>query len=108
MRERPKIVCLCGSTRFYEEFDQVSLEETLKGNIVLSIGSHRSPDATSLLGLDQKALAQQLDLLKELHAAKIRLADEIIVINVDGYIGPSTAEEISYAVKLGKPVRYIY
>src|SRR6185312_14743327 len=35
---RPRIVCLCGSTRFYEEFQKANFIETMNGNIVLTIG----------------------------------------------------------------------
>src|SRR3990167_433103 len=37
--DRPKIVCLCGSTRFWREFQRASLRETMAGIIVLSIGA---------------------------------------------------------------------
>lgn len=35
------------------------------------------------------------------------MADEIFVINVNGYIGESTKSEIAYAMHLGKPIRYL-
>ena len=41
-----------------------------------------------------------------MHKRKIDMADEIYVINVDGYIGDSTRSEIRYAEKHGKMVRY--
>lgn len=41
----PKIVCLVGSTRFFDAFERANLEETLAGNIVLTVGSHRRSDA---------------------------------------------------------------
>lgn len=34
----PVIVCLCGSTRFMEQFKQQTEAETLAGKIVLSVG----------------------------------------------------------------------
>src|SRR5436305_195861 len=34
----PRIVCLCGSTRFMQAFQDASLAETLAGRIVLSVG----------------------------------------------------------------------
>ena len=36
------------------------------------------------------------------------MADEIFVINVDGYIGNSTKSEIEYALKIGKGVAYLH
>ena len=42
-----------------------------------------------------------------MHLAKIDLADEIFVINVDNYIGDSTRNEIEYAKSKGKRVRFL-
>ena len=42
-----------------------------------------------------------------MHLRKIDIADEIYVINVDGYIGESTKREIAYAEKTGKKVNYL-
>ena len=35
------------------------------------------------------------------------MADEIFVINVNGYVGQSTKSEIEYALAHGKKVRYL-
>lgn len=45
-------------------------------------------------------------LLDEVHKAKIDVADEIFVIDVDGYIGESTKHEIEFAISKNKKVRY--
>jgi hypothetical protein len=47
------------------------------------------------------------DRLDCLHRRKIDLADEILVLNVDGQVGESTNREIEYARETGKPVRYL-
>ena len=104
---KPKIVCLCGSTRFLDAFDAVSLRETLAGHIVLSVGSHRRSDAEWLAQLDAGQQAQALAQLRELHFQKIALADEILVVNVGGYIGESSRQEIDYAQSVGRRVRYL-
>ncbi len=103
---RPRIVCLCGSTRFLAEFDAASLQETLQGRIVLSIGSHRTPDDEALSHLTPTERAEALVKLGALHRRKIDMADEVLVINVGGYVGESTRSEIEYAQSLGKPIRY--
>jgi len=41
------------------------------------------------------------------HRQLIDLADEILVLNVGGYIGNSTRSEIEYAATVGKPARYL-
>lgn len=46
-------------------------------------------------------------MLDRLHFAKIELADEIMIITVDGYIGASTSREMEYAKRIGKLVRVI-
>jgi hypothetical protein len=106
--DRPPVVCLCGSTRFYEAFRAANLRLTLAGQIVLSIGcDFRSDDDLAALGdlaEDPAVTKQRLD---ELHKRKIDLADYVLVLNVGGYIGESTRGEISYATTAGKPVRYL-
>lgn len=99
---KPKIVCLCGSTRFMQEFFEVGWQFTLEDYIVLSVGVCKSKHhGAEALGQD---IADRLD---KLHLRKIDLADEVFVINVDGYIGESTRKEIKYAQKMGKPVSYL-
>lgn len=101
-KKMPKIVCLCGSTKFMHAFQQANLTETVDyGNIVLSVGCNTKSDAGLQLGADTK---KRLD---DLHKRKIDLADEILVLNVGGYIGESTQSEIEYAEALGKPIRYL-
>jgi len=51
-----------------------------------------------------EGVAPQMD---ELHKRKIDLADEIFVVNIDGYIGESTRSEIEYAKAQGKPIRWL-
>ena len=97
----PLIVCLCGSTRFSEAFREANLRETLAGKIVLTIGADFKSDDALGLTLDDKGR------LDELHLRKIDLADEILVLNVGGYIGTSTRREIEYAYNCGKTIRYL-
>ena len=42
-----------------------------------------------------------------MHKRKIDMADEIFVINVNGYVGESTKSEIEYAIKTGEKVKYL-
>ena len=104
---RPKIVCLCGSTRFSAAYQQANLEETLAGHIVLTIGSDTQSDAELFADKTAEELATITRRLAALHRHKIELADEILVLNVDGYIGDSTRSEIDYAIRLGKTIRYL-
>lgn len=97
----PTIVCLCGSTRFLEAFREANLRETLAGKIVLSIGcDFKSDHGLGLTDADK----EKLDIL---HLRKIDLADEVLILNVNGYIGKSTRKELDYALINNKRVRYL-
>jgi hypothetical protein len=45
--------------------------------------------------------------LGRVHLHKVRLADEVYVVDPGGYLGESTRREIAYAESLGTPVRYL-
>jgi hypothetical protein len=130
MSDRPKIVCLCGSTRFRDQFAQANYRETLKGSIVLSVGFYvhaadecPNCDASQSFAKEQNAegpqgkcwqcgadlgcTSEQKIALDELHKRKIDLADEILVVTVQRYIGESTFSEIEYARQCGKSVRWL-
>lgn len=96
-----KVITLCGSTRFKDAFMEVQKRLTLEGNIVISVGlfGHSSDDEVWTDGTKE--------MLDNMHRAKIDMADEIFVIDVDGYIGQSTRLEIEYARSLNKPVEYM-
>lgn len=102
MNNRPKIVCLCGSTRFPDAWKKAHREESLKGNIVLSVGVMIQAGDTPI-----REDGPQKQALDELHLRKIDLADEVLILNVGGYIGESTKREFDYAVSHGKFVRML-
>lgn len=133
----PTIVCLCGSTRFMDEWQKANLSETLAGRIVLSIGCNTKSDA-DLQRMGNLTAEKKVE-LDELHKRKIDLSDEILVLNVQWvrcgnckawfgpkeepgcscpghpydrrelvpYIGTSTQSEIEYARAQGKVVRFL-
>lgn len=97
----PKIVCLCGSGRFREAFEAAEYRETLAGKIVLTIGCNTRDAARS------EELKEHKPMLDELHLRKIELADEVLVLNVGGYVGESTRKEIVHAAFLQRPIRLL-
>lgn len=105
--DRPKVICLCGSTRFWKEFQRASLRETMNGNIILSIGAASGTDDEHFGNLPREEYDRVKTMLDELHKRKIDLADEALVLNVGGYIGDSTRSEVVYALDHGKPVRWL-
>ena len=94
-----KVITLCGSTRFKEDFERVNRELTLMGNIVISVGcfGHAGDTFTE----------EQKIMLDDIHKRKIDMADAIYVINKDGYIGSSTRSEIQYALRTGKQIIFM-
>ena len=103
-----KIITLCGSTRFKNEFLEAQKRLTLEGNIVISVGLFgQSGDHEVWENMDEGTLTKTKAMLDGMHLRKIDMADEIYVINVGGYIGSSTRAEIEYANAIGKPVRYL-
>ena len=103
-----KVVTLCGSTRFKDDFMKAQKELTLKGNIVISVGLFgHSGDNEVWENMDEGTLTKTKEMLDDMHKRKIDMADEIFVINVDGYVGSSTKSEIEYAIKTGKKVNYL-
>lgn len=103
---RPTVVCLCGSSRFFKEYQAAEFYETMAGRIYLSIGFYPNgpvQEHGQTVGItpDEK---ERLDVL---HLAKIDLADEVLILNVGGYLGESTFREMFYAYKTGKTVRWL-
>ena len=101
MVQNYKVVTLCGSTRFKEQYIEVQKRLTLEGCIVISVGlfGHSGDEEVWKPGTKE--------MLDDMHLRKIDMADEIFVINVGGYIGESTKREIAYAEKTGKKVNYL-
>ena len=103
-----KVITLCGSTRFKEQFMQVQKDLTLKGNIVVSVGLFgHAGDQEVWENMSEGTLTKTKEMLDDMHKRKIDMADEIFVVNVGGYIGDSTKSEIKYAQENGKVVRYL-
>jgi hypothetical protein len=107
MKAMPEIVVLCGSTHFYDEFQEANYDLTMQGKIVLSVGFYPHSKAKHGHGEGVGHDSAEKVALDELHKRKIDLADRVLVINVGGYIGPSTRSEIDYAIEHGKPVDYL-
>lgn len=94
-----KVITLCGSTRFKDEFIEQQKLLTLQGYIVISVGCFgHSGDCIS---------EEQKKMLDDMHKRKIDMADEIYVINKNGYIGNSTRSEIEYAKSKQMPITYM-
>lgn len=104
---KPKIVVLCGSSRFVELM-AVSAWLIERDEQAIAMGLHLLPWWYSTEPIpdhlaEYEGVAIAMD---ELHLRKIDLADEIFIVNHDDYIGSSTRREVAYAQSLKKPLRW--
>lgn len=96
-----KVITLCGSTKFKDDFLREQKRLSLEGNIVISVGFFGH------CGDNEVWKEETKEMLDDMHKRKIDMADEIFVINKNGYIGSSTKSEIAYAIKTNKKVNYM-
>ena len=98
-----KVITLCGSTKFKNEFFKEQKRLTLEGNIVISVGlfGHADEEFGSVITDEIKVM------LDDMHKRKIDMSEEIFIINKNGYIGSSTKSEIEYAKNKGKTIKYL-
>lgn len=93
-----RVVTLCGSMRFRSEMERLEAELTLAGHVVL---------APVLLPASTELGAEERARLGRVHLQKVAMADEVLVVDVDGYVGESTRREVEHACSLGIPVRFL-
>lgn len=102
VKNSPAVVCLCGSTKFKEDFELANKTLTMLGYIVLAPGFFVHTESTPITPEQKKAL-------DELHFRKIDMSDAVVVVNKNNYIGESTSNEIEYARSVArKPVSFMY
>lgn len=79
-----------------------------EGKIAMGIHllpSWYGPDLVAHHMAERDGVADKLD---KLHLHKIDLADEVYIINWNGYIGSSTKREIKHAKARGLPIRWLW
>ena len=93
-----KVITICGSMRYSKEMMKISEElELKKGYAVIQC-------VYNVDGLKYEGVNAHI--LDKIHRKKIDISDAIYVVNIDGYIGKSTKNEIEYAINNGKEVIY--
>ena len=110
--KKPKVICICGSTRFADLHAIIKWEFEKTGNYIClminylpewyakeKFGEGIHDHFGEIIGLKKE--------LDELHFRKIDLSDEVFIVNKDGYIGESTRNEINYANKHNKTITYL-
>ena len=105
--KRKTVVCLCGSTRNPAAFQAAEIAETLADKIVLTVNCNTRQNPWVLAGKTQSEIDAIYAMLDEQHRQKIEMSDEVLILNVGGYIGESTQRELDHALKHNKRVRYL-
>lgn len=91
-----KTVTICGSMKYEKQMQKIAFELETK---------HSFNILQCIYGLNKDELTpQELNTLKQAQFERIDISDAIYVIDIDGYIGDSTKEEISYAKRNGKEI----
>ncbi|MEG1140978.1 MAG: hypothetical protein RSE41_00705 [Clostridia bacterium] len=93
-----KVITICGSMRFAKEMMKISESLELKNGYAV-IQCVYNVDGLKYEGVDASVL-------DKIHRKKIDISDAIYVVNIGGYIGNSTKNEIEYAINNGKEVIY--
>ena len=93
-----KVITICGSMRYSKEMMKIAEELELKDGYAV-IQCVYNIDGKKYEGVDTS-------ILDKIHRKKIDISDAIYVVNIEGYIGNSTKNEIEYAKNNGKEVIY--
>ena len=105
--DKPKIVVLCGSSRYV---DIMAVAQWLieRDEQAIGMGLHLLPCWYSSEHIPDHLAEHEgvADAMDALHLRKIDLCDEVFVVNFRDYIGSSTRNEIEYAQKQGKKIRW--
>ena len=86
--------------KFINEMMDIAEKLELEGNcLLMPLFNSNRPNKDSYTEEEGKILDQ-------MHKERIKLADAIIVVNKDNYIGSSTSKEIEFAKSLNKEILY--
>lgn len=100
--KEPLIVAITGSTKYEQELREAAEMETAAGHIVLMPHIFRHSPRWKEFGLSQDVGIA----LDRLFSEFIKMADEVLVVNPNGYIGEGTRNDIACARRSNKPVRF--
>lgn len=89
---------ICGSMRFAKEMQNIAYK------LIAEDGYNVLQCAYNVQG--KPATETELKNLQAAHYKRIDMADGIYVVNIGGYIGLNTSEEIAYAKSQNKEIIY--
>lgn len=97
VRNKHKVITVCGSLKFKKEIVETAVRLETAGNVALI---PVFPDNEAVL------TDEEINMLGKMHKEKIKLSDAVFIVNVNQYIGKSTKSEIDFAKELNKEILY--
>ncbi len=94
-----KIVTICGSMKFQSQMMEIAERLELENGYIVIQCTYSDKERIFT--------SHDIQVLSELHYKKIDISDAIYVVNIGGYIGQSTRNEIAYARSLNKEVMFL-
>lgn len=92
-------IAIIGSTKFAKQFKTSAQYFQILGYVVLTTFIYD--------GADGRPISEAMQIMfEELGCQRIAMADEVFVVNVNGYIGENTKKELEFAKSIGKPISY--
>ncbi len=91
-----KVVTICGSMRFANEMQKLAWD--------LELNNSWATIQCVYGGLESEHTSQDWEALEMCHLKKIDISDAIYVVNINGYVGNHTRQEIEYAKSKGKEI----
>ncbi|OGG00391.1 hypothetical protein A2Y99_00885 [Candidatus Gottesmanbacteria bacterium RBG_13_37_7] len=104
-----KIICFCGSFKFYTEMEKEAEKLRLHGFLVIvpqpsHIRHGHKPDQLKKRKYDKLTLLKWEKEGAFSHLKNIRRSDVVYIFNKASYLGPAVTVEIGYALALEKPI----
>ena len=92
-----KVVTICGSMKFANEMMKIATDLEKKHGWCL---------IQCVYDVGENVTQEEIDNIVNAHWKKIDISDAIYVVNIGGYIGNATRNEINYALSKGKEIIY--
>jgi nucleoside 2-deoxyribosyltransferase len=94
-----RVIYITGSSKFHKEVEILSTQFSIFGHIVMGFAVNNVTSYRKLKKEHREAIYRS-------QLRKIDLADDVHIVNQDGYIGETVRNEIAYAIAKGKKLYF--
>lgn len=108
MKTKIRVICICGSFKFYQEMERAAAYLRKYGfTVIVPQPSHirhgHKPEELKSK-YDKKTLTKWEGEGAYQYLSNIRRSDIVYIFNQGSYVGPAATVEIGYSLALGKPI----